>query len=276
MTILGQPLKRFEDPKLITGKGSYVDDIQLPGMLHAYVLRSPHAHARIKSLNVSSALVLPGVLEVLTGSELAKVVPGMPERDLQGDQTIDESHPPQQPVMAVDRVCYVGQAVAIVVAEERYLARDGADLIEVDYEPLPVILDPLEALKDDSKPMHPDVDSNVVLRSWRGAGDVDAALAEADQVIQQRYLVQRLAPAPMETRGVLAHYLPQEDFLTVWSSTQEPHELKKHLTELLNRPNDKVRSIAPDAGGDFGEKGVLFPEEVAVPYLSMALGRPVK
>ena len=276
MTILGQPLKRFEDPKLITGKGSYVDDIQLPGMLHAYVLRSPHAHARIKSLNVSSALVLPGVLEVLTGSELAKVVPGMPERDLQGDQTIDESHPPQQPVMAVDRVCYVGQAVAIVVAEERYLARDGADLIEVDYEPLPVILDPLEALKDDSKPMHPDVDSNVVLRSWRGAGDVDAALAEADQVIQQRYLVQRLAPAPMETRGVLAHYLPQEDFLTVWSSTQEPHELKKHLTELLNRPNDKVRSIAPDAGGGFGEKGVLFPEEVAVPYLSMALGRPVK
>ena len=150
MTILGQPLKRFEDPKLITGKGSYVDDIQLPGMLHAYVLRSPHAHARIKSLNVSSALVLPGVLEVLTGSELAKVVPrrvGMPERDLQGDQTIDESHPPQQPVMAVDRVCYVGQAVAIVVAEERYLARDGADLIEVDYEPLPVILDPLEASK---------------------------------------------------------------------------------------------------------------------------------
>ena len=227
-------------------------------------------------MNVSSALVLPGVLEVLTGSELAKVVPGMPERDLQGDQTIDESHPPQQPVMAVDRVCYVGQAVAIVVAEERYLARDGADLIEVDYEPLPVILDPLEALKDDSKPMHPDVDSNVVLRSWRGAGDVDAALAEADQVIQQRYLVQRLAPAPMETRGVLAHYLPQEDFLTVWSSTQEPHELKKHLTELLNRPNDKVRSIAPDVGGGFGEKGVLFPEEVAVPYLSMALGRPVK
>ena len=276
MSYSGQPLKRLEDPKLVTGKGSFVDDLQLPDMLYASVLRSFHAHARIRSMDVSAARNLPGVVAVLTGEDLAGVVKDIPTLDMAGGWAVDEMKPVEHPVLAKTKVGYVGQPVAVVVAQERYLARDAVELIQVDYEPLPPALDPFAAMQEDATLIHQELGTNVGMRINYGGGNLEAAFARADRVIQQQYHVQRLAPAPLETRGVVAHYQPQEGFLTVWDSTQSPHQVRKDLAQLLNRPEDRVRVIAPEVGGGFGEKGCMFPEEVFVPYLSLILGRPVK
>jgi carbon-monoxide dehydrogenase large subunit len=276
MRYSGQPLKRFEDPRLVTGKGSFVDDIQLPDMLHAAVLRSPHAHARLRGIDVSAARSRPGVVAVLTGADIAGVLEDVPTRAMVGGWEVDEMKPVEQPVLARGKVCYVGQPVAIVMAQDRYLARDAVERIQVDYEPLPPVLDPHEAMPEHATPIHPEVGTNVGLRIYHEGGDLQTAFIQADRVIQQRYHVQRLAPVPLETRGVAAHYQAQEDFLTVWNSTQAPHRVRHYLAQLLHRPESHMRVIAPDVGGGFGEKGCLFPEDVAVPYLSLMLGRPVK
>jgi carbon-monoxide dehydrogenase large subunit len=262
MRYTGQPLKRFEDPRLLTGHGSFVDDIQLPDMLYASVLRSPHAHARIKSIEVEAARQLPRVVAVITGADIAGVLDALPTRAMEGEWQVEAMHAPEQPVLARDKVCYVGQPVAVVAARDRYGARDAIDLIQVDYEPLPPIVDPLEAVREDSKPIHEAIESNIALRIRhdRQGADLDAAFAQADRIIRQRYEVQRLAPAPLETRGLVAHYLPQENLLTIWASTQGPHRVRRQLARLLNRSESQVRVIAPDVGGGFGEKGGLLPE----------------
>jgi carbon-monoxide dehydrogenase large subunit len=276
MSYAGQPLKRFEDPKLVTGRGSYVDDVQLPGMLYAAVLRSPHAHARIRSIDASAARHQPGVVTVLTGADTAGVLNDVPTRAMAGDLSVDEMKLVEQPVLARGKVCYVGQPVAIVVARDRYQARDALEGILVDYEPLIPVLDPMVAMREDATPIHPEVGTNIGLRVCHEGGDVAAAFAQADRVIQQRYHVQRLAPVPLETRGVAAHYQADEDFLTVWNSTQAPHRVRRYLAPLLKRPESRMRVIAADVGGGFGEKGCMFPEDVAVPYLTLILGQPVK
>jgi aerobic carbon-monoxide dehydrogenase large subunit len=276
MSYTGQPLKRFEDPKLVTGGGSFVDDVRLPGMLYAAVLRSPHAHARLRSIDVSAARDLPGVVTVLTGEDTAGVLQDVPTRAMGGDWSVDEMKPVEQPVLARGKVCYVGQPVAIAVARDRYLARDAVERIQVDYEPLPPLLDLSAALQEDATPIHQKLGTNLGLRLCHEGGDVAAAFAEADRVIQQRYHVQRLAPVPLETRGVAAYYQPAEDLLTVWNSTQAPHRVRRHLALLLKRPENRMRVIAVDVGGGFGEKGCMFPEDVVVPYLALILGQPVK
>jgi len=276
MPYTGQPLKRVEDPHLVTGKGSFVDDVQLPDMLHAAILRSPHAHARLRAIDVAAARHMPGVVAVLTGADIAGVVGDVPTRAMVGGWEVDQMHPVEQPVLARGKVCYVGQPVAIVVAQDRYLAGDAVARIEVDYEPLPPVLDPFAALQAESLPIHAELGSNVGLRVAHEGGDLAAAFAQAERVIQQRYHVQRLAPTPLETRGVAASYQPQEDFLTVWNSTQAPHRVRRYVAQLLDRPESRVRVIAVDVGGGFGEKGCMFPEDVAIPYLSLTLGRPVK
>jgi carbon-monoxide dehydrogenase large subunit len=276
MRYTGQPLKRCEDPKLLTGSGSFVDDVQLPDMLHAAILRSPHAHARLRSLDVSAARAMAGVVAVLTGADIAGVVGDVPTRAMVGGWEVDTLQPVEQPVLARSKVCYVGQPVAIVVAQDRYLARDAVEHIQVDYEPLPPLLDPLHAMQEDVTPIHAALGSNVGLRVLHEGGDLTAAFAQADRVIQQRYQVQRLAPVPLETRGVVASYQPQDDFLTVWNSTQAPHRVRRYVAQLLDRPESRVRVIAVDVGGGFGEKGCMFPEDVVIPYLSLRLGRPVK
>jgi carbon-monoxide dehydrogenase large subunit len=253
-----------------------VDDIQLPDMLYAAVLRSPHAHARLQSIDASAARRLPGVVAVLTGADTAGVLKDVPTRAMVGGWEVAEMQPVEQPVLARDKVCYVGQPVAIVVAQDRYLARDAVDCIRVDYAPLPPVLDPLAAMQADAIPIYEELGTNVGLRVLHEGGDLEAAFARADRVIEQQYHVQRLAPAPLETRGVVAHYQPQEDLLTVWNSTQAPHRVRRYLAEILNRPESSVRVIAPDVGGGFGEKGCMFPEDLAVPYLSLLLRRPVK
>src|SRR5262245_47277997 len=278
MRYAGQPLKRLEDPRLLTGNGSFVDDIRLPDMLYACVLRSPYAHARLRGIDVEAARRLPGVVAVITGVDIAGALGDLPTRAMEGEWQVEAMHAPEQPVLARDKVCYVGQPVAVTVAADRYVARDAVDLIAVEYEPLPSILDPLEATQEDSPLIHEHLGTNIALRIRhdRQGADLDAAFAQADRIIRQRYEVQRLAPVPLETRGLIAHYQPQEDLLTIWASTQGPHRVRRQLARILNRPEARVRVIAPDVGGGFGEKGGVFPEDVAVAYLAVTLGQPIK
>jgi len=275
---LGQPIRRLEDHRLLTGNSSYVDDINLPDMLHAAIVRSPHAHARIRSIDVSAARGIEGVVAVLTGEDVAGVLRNIPTRAMEGEWSVDEFNAPEQPALAQGKVFYVGQVVAVVVAEKRYLARDAAELVQVDYEPLKPIIDPMEAAREDAIPIHAELGTNIALRlhhDRQGAG-LDAAFAQADRVIRQRYEVQRLAPVPMEPRGSVAHYQRDQDLLTVWASTQSPHGVRTQLASLLGRPEAGVRVVAPDVGGGFGEKGGVFPEDLAVAYLSCKLDRPIK
>ena len=273
MTYMGQSLRRFEDHRLLTGQSQFVDDMTLPGMLHAVVLRSPHAHATIAAMDTTAARDTPGVVTVLTAADLEHVAAHLPTRR---NADADELRPPEHPILAQDKVCYVGEPVAIVVAEDRYIARDAVDLIRVDYRPLPAVIDPMLAMHPDTLIVHPELGTNSVLEVTSSGGDLDAAFAGADHVVRQQYHVQRLAPAPMETRGLIADYHSENDRLTVWDSTQNPHGMKPRLAELLGCPENSVRVITPDVGGGFGEKGCLFPEEVCIAYLATHLGRPVK
>ncbi len=278
MSYAGQPLKRREDPRLLSGNGSFVDDLHLPGLLHACVLRSPHAHAQLRTIDVAAAVRLPGVVTVLTSADIGAVLGDLPTRAMEGEWEVEAMNAPQHPVLARDKVCFVGQPVAVVVARDRYVARDAVDLIQVNYEPLPPILDPLEAAGTEASCIHEHLGTNVALRIRhdRQGQDLDGAFAQADRIIRQRYEVQRLAPVPLETRGAVAHYQPEEDLLTVWASTQGPHRVRRQLARLLNRPEDRVRVIAPDVGGGFGEKGGVFPEDVAIAYLALCLRQPIK
>jgi carbon-monoxide dehydrogenase large subunit len=273
---VGQSVKRFEDPKLITGRGAFVDDIRLPDMLHAAVLRSPYAHARITSIDVSTARALPGVVAVLTGADIAGVLPDIPTRPMTGERAVDELHPPEHPLLAKDKACYVGQAVAVAVAQDPAVARDAVECIAIDYEPLPPVLDADAAVQSQAPVIHAALGTNVALRVRQRAGDVDGAFAQADRVIRQRYVVPRLAPAPLETRGVMALYQAEANLLTVWNSTQAAQRVKHYLSSLLNQPEHTLRVIAPDVGGSFGVKDCIFPEDVLIPYLALRLGKPVK
>lgn len=273
MSYSGQPLKRFEDPRLLIGQGAFVDDLQLPDMLYAAVLRSPHAHAGIRSIDTLAARKLPGVAVVLTAKDIARAVKDIPPRPT---PELEGVNVPEHPVLAREKVCYVGQPVALVVAQDRYLVRDALERIEMDYQPLPPILDPLEAAREDSRPIHPEFGTNVAMRVRVGRGDLQAAFAQADRVIRARYDVPRLSPAPMEGRGLVAQYQPEADLLTLWASTQVPHKVKTYLPRLLTQPPRHLRVIAPDVGGGFGQKVEVWPEDVALSYLAMALGRPIK
>lgn len=273
MRYTGQPVKRFEDPRLLTGKGTFVDDMRLPDMLYAVVLRSLHAHARIRSIDASAARQRPGVVGVFTGDDLAGAVRDIPPRPT---EELTGMKVPEHPVLAREKVCYVGQPVAVVVAHDRYLARDALELIAVDYEALPPILDPHVAAQEGATPIHPALGTNVVMRLRVGRGDLQAAFARADAIIHGRYDVPRLAPAPMEGRGLVVRYQPEEERLTLWTSTQVPHKVKSYLQRLLHRPPRHLRVLAPDVGGGFGQKVEIWPEELALSYLAIRLGRPLK
>jgi len=276
MGYVGQSMKRFEDPRLLTGNGAFVGDLALPDMLHAAVARSQHAHARLRSVDVSVAAAVPGVVAVLTGADIAGVLPGIPTRAMTGERAVDAMQAPDYPLLAHDKVCYVGQPLALVVATDPYIARDAIDLITVDYEPLAPVLDPLEAARDDAPVIHEAMGTNVAMRLRQQAGDVAGAFEQAHHMVQQRYVIQRVVPAPLETRGVLAQYEAKDDFLTVWNATQAPHRVKHLLVDLLQRPESTIRVVAPDVGGSFGVKDCLFPEDVLVPYLAIHLKRPVR
>ena len=269
--LIGAPIKRREDPRLIQGLSHYVDDIKLVNTLHCTFLRSDYAHADIKSINTEAAENLSGVVKVITGADIQGKVGSIPcAAEIEGLKV------PDHPALAVDRVRFVGEPIAAVVATDPYIARDALDLIEVEYDELPAVVDLDKAIESDSTVIYDEFDDNIAFTMPLDAGEVDAAFAEADHVVSQRFVNQRLIPNSIEPRGVLAEYLPGEGTLTVWSSTQVPHHLKTILSLLLDLPEQLVRVIAPEVGGGFGSKLNVYPEEAVVAYLATQLRKPVK
>lgn len=267
---VGKKLKRKEDPRLIQGISHYTDDFKLAGMLCCAFTRSPHAHAEITSISTEAAKAHPGVVAVFTSVDTAGLGP-VPCAMQMPDLKV-----PRHPVLATGRVRYVGEPVAVVVAQDFYAARDAAELVEVDYQPLPVVTDMEKALKDGTHYVHDEFKTNKAFTHTLKNGDIDAAFKKADRVVKQRMVNQRLAPIAMEARAVLAEYLPGENRLTVWSSTQIPHLLKTQISVMVGLPETAVRVIAPEVGGGFGSKLNVYAEEGVVPWLAMKLGRPVK
>ena len=267
---VGQSLRRREDFKLITGKGRYVDDIKLPGMLHMAVLRSPHAHAVINRVDLTEAAAAPGVRLVLSGQDLAgRIGPIVPNWIIPGTKV------PVRPVVAVDRVHFVGECVALVVAESQNMAYDAVGLIDVDYEPLPAVVDEEAATRDGAPQLHDNVPNNITTVFKVRGGDYQQAAREADQIIRLRVVNNRLIPTCMETRAVIAD--PNADgTLTVYIPSQVPHMHRRWIAETVGIPEHLLRIVAPDIGGGFGAKMHLYPEDLLCPYLARELGAPVK
>lgn len=268
---IGEKVKRTEDPRLIQGIGHYVDDIKLADTLHVAFLRSPYGHAKIASINTDAARSAPGVVAVYTGADVAGKVALIPCAAAAPDML-----KPDYPVLALGKVAYVGQPVAAVVAVDKYKARDAAELIEVDYDPLDAVIDIEVAARPDSPVIHPELGTNVGWLYQAGSGDIDAAFAQADKIVTQKIVHQRLIPNAMETRGVLAQYFPGEQQLNLWSSTQVPHLLRTTLAAMLNVPENRLRVIAPEVGGGFGSKLNVYAEEALLGWIAMQLGKPVK
>lgn len=266
---IGARVPRREDPRLLTGRGTYVDDIRLPDMLHMKILRSPHAHARITRIDAALARTLPGVVAVFTGEEARPLTPALPAPPMLPDLKIPEHYP-----LATGKVCAVGEGVAAVVAVDPYVAADALALIEVVYEPLPAVVDPEAALAADAAVIHEEFGDNVAFRFRLGA--VDDTFGGADLVVRQRMENQRLIPNAIEPRGVVAEYRRGDDRLHVWMSTQGPHLIRTQLASMLDMPENQIRVVAPDVGGAFGAKLNVYAEELLAIVLAKRLGRPIK
>ncbi len=268
MKFIGDRILRKEDPRLLQGRGRYVGDIALPGMLHAAILRSPHAHARIGAIDVERARIAPGVALVLTFADLGLAARPLP---------VIPPHPALRPrnfhLLARERARFVGEAVAVVLAESQCAAEDARELIRVAYEPLPSAQDPADRA---SALVHDDVPDNLAGRVTLSRGDVEAALRAAPRTASERLSIGRAGGQPMETRGVAAEYGAMAGLLTVWASTQVPHQVRQFISELLDLPPHRVRVIAPDVGGGFGAKLIVYPEDVLIPLLALRMARPVR
>ncbi|PYS84093.1 MAG: carbon monoxide dehydrogenase [Acidobacteria bacterium] len=267
---VGQRVKRTEDPRLIKGLAHYVDDIRLPDTLHVAFVRSIYAHARINGVDAGEALKAPGVVAIFTGKDVSEKIGPVPCAS-----ALPELKVPDHRVLATDKVYFVGHPIAAVVAADAYAARDAAELLMIDYEELPAVVNAEEAAQGGAV-IHEQFGSNVAYKLTAGEGDIVAALASADRRIKQRIINQRLAPVAMEPRGVLARYLPGEQELTVWSSTQIPHLLRTQLALMIGIPENKLRVITPEVGGGFGSKLNVYAEEALLGWISMQLGRPAK
>jgi len=267
---VGRPLKRTEDPRLITGRGQYVEDIKLPDLAHLIFLRSPHAHAHVTVLRTDAARKAPGVIQVATARDLG------PLRPLPFMATLPGLKHALCPYLAEAIVDSTGVPVAAVVAESPSLARDAADLIEVEYDPLPAVADPERALQPGASLAHALLGTNQAFSWPLKGGDVDGAFSRAAHVVKVRLDHNRLAGAPMEPRGVLARYDAGTDELTLWLTTQNPFLSRADLATVLGFPEHKLRVIAPDVGGGFGVKGPLYREEIVAAALSRQVGRPIR
>lgn len=268
---IGAPLPRTNAQRLLAGRGQYVDDITLPRMLHAAVLRSPHAHARIGGMDVAAAAAVPGVVRILTGRDIAEIcdpyvgtlqhVPGMQSS-------------PQFP-LAVERACWQGEPVAMVVAQSRAQAEDALALIDVAWEPLQALVDEQDAMRA-AQPLHPGLGSNICFDRTVEDGDVEAAFAAAAEVVEAEFVTGRHTATTLEPRGILADFNPAEGQLTVWQSTQVPYMMQWIISHHFRLPETRVRVIAPDVGGSFGLKIHIYGDEMAAVAASILLGRPVK
>jgi 2-furoyl-CoA dehydrogenase large subunit len=268
-TQVGQSVKRVEDARLLTGNGRFIDDLEpVPDIAHAAILRSTQAHARITSIDVSAAGESPGVLGVLTGEDVRRLSNPFP---------LAVSVPVNYYSVAVDKVRYVGEPVAVVVAENRYAAEDAAELIEVEYEPLPAVLDPEGALKPDAPLLHDDAGSNVGNHRSFEFGDPGAAFAAADFVVEDRFIFPRYSCTPIETYGVIADYDHISNLMTIWSNFHGPFILHRVVAAALGLPENRLCfMVPPDIGGSFGIKSAVYPYMALMGIASRVVGRPVK
>ncbi len=268
-TQVGQSAKRVEDQRLLTGKGRFIDDLEpVANIAHAAILRSTQAHAKIVSLDVSEAKESPGVLGVLTGEDI---------KNLSSPFPLAVNVPVSYYSMAIDRVRYVGEPMVVVVAEDRYAAEDAAELIEVEYEPLPVVLDPEEALQPDATLLHDEVGSNAGNHRTFEFGDPGGAFAEADIVVQDKFRLHRYSSTPIETYGVIANYDGASDSMTIWANFHGPFILHRVVATALGIPQNRLSFIVPpDIGGSFGIKSAVYPYMALMGIASRVVGRPVK
>src|SRR5579872_2355524 len=269
-TLFGKKIRRREDPRLLTGTAVYLDDIKMPGMHHACIVRSPHGAARIKGIQTKAARDLPGVAAVYTGADVKHLGAVPCAASLPGLRV------PHHHLLAQDRVYYQGHPVAVVVATDRYIARDAADLVEVDYEPLQAVANPEKAIAPGAPAVHPEWPDNTAFTFHQEGGDVEAAFREADVVVKQRITSQRLIPTAMETRGVVADWRQGERSLTLYSSTQIPHLLRSLVAGILGMPENLLRVITPEVGGGFGSKLNVYAEEALMAFVAMRINHPVK
>ena len=269
---VGQRVARQEDARFVSGRATYVDDVVVPGTLHAAFARSDLARGRILSIDIATAATMPGVSAVLLAADLNHLV-----RDARVDQELLHTGLRPSRVLADGDVRFVGDPIAIVVADSRYRAEDAVEAIEIEIEPLPAVVDYERAMDDDAPIVHAELGTNeaTALAAYE-TPELDALLASAPVVITETFRQHRYACVPMETRGTLASWDPSREELTVWTSTQGPHGIRSQLARLLDVDASRIRVIMPDVGGAFGLKMFLAPEEIAVVLASRHLGRPVK
>jgi aerobic carbon-monoxide dehydrogenase large subunit len=267
---VGRSLRRREDFKFLTGKGRYVDDIKLPGMFHLAILRSPRAHARVTGMDLSAARAAAGVRLALVGADLSGKI-----GSIKPNWVIPGTVVPDRPVMALDKVRFVGECVALVVAETREAAYDALELVDVAYEALPAVADEEAAIADGAPQVHENVPNNITTYFKTGGGDYAAAAREADQRLHLRLVNNRLIPTCLETRAILAE--PSVDgALTIYLPSQVPHMHRRWIAETVGVPEHLLRVVAPDIGGGFGAKMHLYPEELLCAHLARELKSPVK
>ena len=278
---VGRSLLRREDPRLLTGQGQFVADLALPRMLHAVFVRSQVAHARIRSVDAARAAAMPGVALAIAGADLLRLAPPVPGAQLSlpskwRTQVRHTVHLPQQPLLALDKVRHVGEAIAVIVAESRYEAQDAAEVMTVDLEPLPAVTDAKLALEPGTALIHEQYRTNLIGQFVIEKGDAAAALANAPHRLHRRFYTHRYAGVPMECRGVVGAYDPRTDSVTIWSSTQVVHWVRREAAAILRLPEARVRCVALDVGGGFGTKGHVYPEDMLIPFLARLVGRPVR
>jgi carbon-monoxide dehydrogenase large subunit len=274
--VFGTAVKRKEDPRLITGEAKYLDDVQLTGMVYAAILRSPYAHAKIKSINTDKATKAPGVVAVFTGKDFSDL-PALPcAWQAEAGRIKNNVNTPR--VLEIDRVTHTGAGVAVVIADDRYAAEDALGLIEVDYQPLPVVVDAEKATQPGAPQLHENAPNNICM-DWKN-GDkegTEAALASSEVVVKQRLVNQRLIPNVMEVRGCIAQYQPASEEYTVWMTSQDPHIMRLLMTAFVfGIPETKMRVLTAQVGGGFGTKIFLYPEYCLMAALAKKVGRPVK
>src|SRR5512144_803012 len=266
---LGAHVKRLEDPRLLAGQGRYLDDLTLPGLLHAAFVRSAHAHALVRSVDAEAGRRVPGVVLVVTGrdleSEVAPLVPRLESPDFT---------PTAWPALATGRARFVGEPVAVVAAATPYVAADGAAVVAVDYDSLPAVPDAAAALAPGAARLHPGLPSNVLFGRRSSQGDVEGAFAGAPVIVRETFTHARCSASPLEGRGLIARW--EGDTLTLWTGTQVPHVFRTGVARALGLPESRVRVIVPDTGGGFGQKMHVMPEDLAVAALARRAGRPVK
>jgi carbon-monoxide dehydrogenase large subunit len=276
----GAAVRRREDPRFLRGEGRFVDDVSLPGLLHGAYLRSPHAHARLRSIDTARARGMPGVVAVFTHADLARWMKPLPvfgatPPGLAAAVRFDVRQAPQW-ALCKEVARHVGETVAMVVADSRARAEDAAEAIDVVWEPLPVVGDMVVAGEPGAPLIHPEWSTNVAVGFTHGIGDAERALAAADVVLEETFRIQRYVGMPLETRGVVAQWDRRDGTLTTWNSTQVSHFVQQGLVAALELPPHKIRVIAPDLGGGFGTKASGYPEDVLVPLAARVLNRPVK